>query len=339
MFFGLTNLPATFQTMMNDIFREEIAQGWVVIYMDNILVFSNNQEEHTRHVNQILEKLEKHKLLLKPEKCLFDKKEIDFLGLIIGQNTIKMDPAKVEAIRNWPTPEKKRDIQQFLGFVNFYRWFVQSFAKIAKPLTKLTGNQPWEWMRDQETAFKQLKEQIAEEVVLRIPDEEGQFQIETDASEFTTGAILSQQDKTGLWQPVAFLSQSLNETERNYKIYDKEMLAVMRAFYEWSHYLKGAKQIIEVLTDHQNLTYFRKPQNLNRRQAHSVMDLQEYNFIIKHRSGKSNSKADILSQRADHKPEGEDNEGVILLKEELFTRIWGLEESHNELYLAIGKIT
>ena len=153
--------------------------------------------------------------------------------------------------------------------------------------------------------------------MLRIPDEEGQFRIETDASEFTTGAILSQQDRTGQWQPVAFVSQSLNETERNYKIYDKEMLAVMRAFYEWSHYLKGAKQIIEVLTDHKNLTYFRKPRNLNRRQARWVMDLQEYSFIIKHCSGKSNSKADILSRRADHKPEGEDNEGVILLKEEL----------------------
>ena len=105
--------------MMNDIFREEITQGWVIIYMDDILVFSNSQEEHTQHVKQILEKLERHKLSLKLEKCLFDKREIDFLGLIIRQNMIKMDPAKVEAIRNWPTPEKKRDIQQFLGFVNF----------------------------------------------------------------------------------------------------------------------------------------------------------------------------------------------------------------------------
>ena len=127
--------------------------------------------------------------------------------------------------------------------------------------------------------------------------------------------------------------------ERKYEIYDKEMLAVMRAFYKWSHYLKGAKQIIEVLTDHQNLTYFRKPQNLNWRQAHWVMDLQEYNFIIKHCSGKSNSKADILSRCADHKPESEDNEGVILLKEELFTWIWGLEDSHDKLYLAVGKVT
>ena len=154
-----------------------------------------------------------------------------------------------------------------------------------------------------------------------------------------TGAILSQQDKAGIWKPVAFISQSLNETEQNYEIYDKEMLAVMRAFYEWSHYLKGAKQIIEVLTDHQNLTYFRKPQNLNRRQARWVLDLQEFEFIIKHRSGKSNSKADILSRHADHKSEGPDNTGVILLKEEMFTRIFGLKETHDAVYNDVGKLT
>ena len=231
--------------------------------MDDILVFSKNPEEHVRHINKILEKLEEHKLSLKPEKCLFDKHEIDFLGLIISPNTIRMDPAKVEAIRNWPTPKSKREVQQFLGFVNFYRRFMQSFAKIAKLLTKLMGNLLWEWTPEQQEVFKGLQTQIAEEVTLRILDDEGQFRIETDASEYTTGAILSQQSQAGTWKPVAFISQSLNETEQNYEIYDKEMLAVMRVFYEWSHYLKGAKQIIEVLTDHQNLTYFRKPQNLN----------------------------------------------------------------------------
>ena len=195
--------------------------------MDDILVFSKNQEEHIKHVNKIMEKLEEHKLSLKPEKCFFDKREIDFLGLIIGQNTIRMDPAKVEAIRNWPTLKTKREVQQFLGFVNFYQRFVQSFAKIAKPLTKLTGNMLWEWNEAQEQSFKRLQRQVAEEVTLRIPDDEGQFRIETDASEFATRAILSQQDRAGIWKPVAFISQSLNETEWNYEIYDKEMLAVM----------------------------------------------------------------------------------------------------------------
>jgi hypothetical protein len=119
--------------------------------------------------------------------------------------------------------------------------------------------------------------------------------METDASDFAIAAILSQMDDEGKWRPVAFLSRSLNDAERNYEIYDKEMLAIMHGFYEWAHYLKGNDEITEVLTDHQNLTFFRKPQNLNRRQAHWIMDLQEYNFTIKHQPGKANTKADLLS--------------------------------------------
>ena len=119
--------------------------------------------------------------------------------------------------------------------------------------------------------------------------------METDASDFTIAAILSQEDDKGIWRPVAFILKSLNDAERNYKIYDKEMLAIMYSFYEWAHYLKGNDQVTEVLTNHQNLTFFRKPQNLNRRQAQWILDLQEYNFKITHRSGKSNTKADLLS--------------------------------------------
>jgi hypothetical protein len=119
--------------------------------------------------------------------------------------------------------------------------------------------------------------------------------METDASDYATATILSQQDKTEVWRLVAFYSKSLNKTERNYEIYDKEMLAIMRGFYKWAHYLKGNDQVMEVLTDHQNLIYFRKPQNLNRRQARWILDLQEYNFQIKYRPGKSNTKADLLS--------------------------------------------
>ena len=143
MFFRLTNSPATFQTMMNDIFRHEIAEGWVVIYMDDILVFSRNEKEHKIHVQRILAKLREHKLSLKPEKCWFSKKEIEFLGLIISEDSIKMDPGKVQAIKEWPVPTMKRELQQFLGFVNFYQQFVEGYAKIAKPLTKLMGKEEW----------------------------------------------------------------------------------------------------------------------------------------------------------------------------------------------------
>jgi hypothetical protein len=154
MFFGLTNSPATFQTMMNDIFRVEIAEGWVIIYMDDILVFSKNRYEHQEQVKQILEKLRQHQLLLKAEKCYFEKEEIKFLGLIISEKGIRMDPHKVKAITDWPTPTTKRELQQFLGFVNFYRRFVKGFAKIAKPLTKLTGKTDWLWRSYNKRCFK-----------------------------------------------------------------------------------------------------------------------------------------------------------------------------------------
>jgi hypothetical protein len=321
MFFGLTNSLATFQTMMNDIFREEIAEGWVVIYMDDILVFSKDKHEHQEQVKRILEKLRQHQLSLKAEKCYFEKEEIEFLGLIISEKGIRMDPHKVKAITDWPIPTTKRELQQFLGFINFYRRFVKGFAKIAKPLTKLTGKTDWLWTELQQKVFQELKNEVTSERVLIILKPGRPFRMETDASDFTIAAILSQLDDEGKWRPVAFLSRSLNNAERNYEIYDKEMLAIMHGFYEWAHYLKGNDEITEVLTDHQNLTFFRKPQNLNHQQARWIMDLQEYNFTIKHRPGKANTKADLLSRRAGF-PKGENNnENVILLKENHFRKI------------------
>jgi hypothetical protein len=264
MFFGLTHSPATFQTMMNDIFREEIAEGWVVIYMDDILVFSKDKNEHQEQVKRILEKLRQHQLLLKAKKCYFEKEEIEFLGLIISEKGIRMDPHKVKAITDWPIPTTKRELQQFLGFINFYRRFIKGFAKIAKPLTKLTGKTNWLWTELQQKVFQELKNEVTSERVLIIPKPGRPFRMETDASNFAIAAILSQLDDDGKWRPVAFLSRSLNDAERNYEIYNKEMLAIMHGFYEWAHYLKGNDEITEVLTDHQNLTFFRKPQNLNR---------------------------------------------------------------------------
>jgi hypothetical protein len=296
--------------MMNDIFREEIAEGWVVIYMDDILVFSKDKHEHQEQVKRILKKLRQHQLSLKAEKCYFEKEEIKFLGLIISEKRIRMDPHQVKTITDWPTPTMKRELQQFLGF-----------AKIAKPLTKLMGKTDWLWTELQQKVFQELKDEVTSERVLIIPKPGRPFRMETDASDFAIAAILSQLDDEGKWRPVAFLSTSLNDAERNYEIYDKEMLAIMHGFYEWAHYLKGNDEITEVLTDHQNLTFFRKPQNLNRRQARWIMDLQEYNFMIKHRPGKANTKANLLSRRAGF-PKGEnDSENIILLKENHFRNI------------------
>ena len=192
--------------------------------------------------------------------------------------------------------------------------------KIAKPLAKLTGKEQWEWTEEQQKVFKGLKAKISEEITLTIPNNEGQFQVEVDASDFAMGGILSQHQKDNTWWPVAFISKSFNSAEWIYKIYDKEMLAVMYAFYEWSHYLIGVSIPTEVLTDHQNLRYFWKPQNLNRWQARWALDLQDFNFIIKYRPGKANSKADILLRQAGHERGGKDNQGMILLGDHLF--VW-----------------
>ena len=195
-------------------------------------------------------------------------------------------------------------------------------------------------MELQQNTFEGLKREITSKGTLIIPQPNKPFRMETNTSDFAITAILSQEDDKGIWRLVAFISKSLNNAERNHEIYDKEMLAIMYGFYEWAHYLKGNDQITEVLTDHQNLTFFRKPQNLNRRQARWILDLQEYNFKITHRSGKSNTKADLWSQWADY-PKGEnDNQDIILLKEELFQNIEiRLDKTSYELLLVWDEIT
>lgn len=294
MFFGLTNSPATFQTMMNELFKDEIAEGHVRIYLDDILIFTKSLDEHHQLVCRVLQKLRNNRLYLKPEKCEFDQLQTEYLGVIISEGQIQMDPVKIQGIADWPTPASKRDIQSFLGFCNFYRRFIKDFAKIARPLHTLTGNTPFKWTEDQDNAFAQLKALITSAPIISIPNNEGQFRLETDASDFAIGAVLSQQQEN-TWKPIAFLSKSLTPTQRNYEIYDKELLAIMLALEEFRRYLIDAKHPFEIWTDHANLQYFKKPQNLNRQQARWLTEIQEFHFTLHHIPGKSNSKADILS--------------------------------------------
>ena len=229
-----------------------------------------------------------------------------------------MDPAKVAAIRDWITPTKKKDIQAFIGFCNFYRRFIQDFSKIARPLHDLTKKDaPWRWDSAQQQAFDALKDKITSAPVLAMPRDDGQYRVEADASDYAVGAVLSQlQD--GAWHPVAYLSKTLNAAERNYEIYDKEMLAIMTALEEWRHYLLGTKEPFDIWTDHQNLTYFREARKLNRRQARWFTELQDYHFILTHRPGKTMGKPDALSRNAVENEGLHDNENVVLLKPELF---------------------
>ncbi|SJL13670.1 uncharacterized protein ARMOST_17118 [Armillaria ostoyae] len=317
MFFGLTNSPATFQWMMNDIFKDLIATGKVTIYLDDILIFSKTLEEHRKITRRVLELLRKHKLFLKAEKCEFEVLETEYLGVIISEGSIRMDPVKLAGIAEWPAPTKKKELQSFLGFANFYRRFIKCYSDIACPMTCLTGKEVWTWGTAQQIAFQQLKNWFAIDVILRIPTEKGQFRVEADASEGAIGAVLSQ-EQDGKWRPVAFLSKALTITERNYEIYDKELLAIMLALDEWRHYLMGAAVDFKIWTDHQNLQYFRKPQKLNRRQARWVTELAEYHFTLHHKPGASNKKADLLSRRTDHPQGQDDNDEITVLSPEHF---------------------
>jgi hypothetical protein len=315
MFFRLTNSPATFQTMMNDIFHIEIKQGQVLIYLDNILILE--LDEHHKHVQEVIQQLRENKLYLKPEKCEFNQTEVEYLGVIVGNIQVKMDPVKVTGIAEWLTPTCKQDIQSFLGFCNFYRCFIHHFADIACPLHTLTGNIPFEWKEECQASFNKLKTLLTSKPILAIPNCHDKFQLETDASQYDMGAVLMQ-NQDNKWKPIGYTSKAFDATQRNYNIYDRELLAIMLALEQRHQQLIGTKQPFEIQTDHANLQFFKKPQKLNQRQANWLTQLQDYDFVLTHIPGKQNSKADILSRCPRTETGQNDNDDTILLSESFF---------------------
>jgi len=234
MFFALTNSPATFQTKMDDIFEDLITEGVVVVYLDDILIFTETVEEHRTVTRWVLELLEKHKLYLRPDKCEFEKTTVEYLGVIISHNSVAMDPVKVAGVSEWPAPTNKKEVQSFLGFTNFYRQFIRDFSEHARPLFDLTQNDSkWRWETDEQSAFDKLKWNVTSVLVLVSPDMTKPFRIEADSSDFATGAVLSQiSSEDDKWHPVTFFSKSLSPVECNYEIHDKEMLAIIRSLQE-----------------------------------------------------------------------------------------------------------
>ncbi len=250
MFFGLTNSPSTFQTMMDTIFQELTATREVVIYMDDILIATpSNLDHHRNVVHQVLDKLEEHDLFLKPEKCTFEAPEIKYLGLVIGGGKVQMDCVKVQGVNGWQRPKNLTELRGWTGFINFYRRFIKGFSKITRVLNELTkkGVQ-WEWTEEKEEAFQTLKRLICEEPVLLMPRLEQPFELEVDASNYAIGAMLNQKDELNRWHPVAYYFTTLSETERNYNIYDKELLAVVKSLRHWRTYLAGAPHQIIIHT-------------------------------------------------------------------------------------------
>jgi len=218
----------------------------------------------------------------------------------MGEGRVEIEEEKVEGVLKWPMPQCVRDIRKFLGLVNYYRHFVKDFAKVALPMNKLTRkDEKWRWGDEQERAFKQLKEIFTTKPMLATPDLDKEFRVEADASNFATGGVLSVKCKNNLWRPVAFTSKTLNEMERNYEIYDKEMLGVIQCLEAWKHFLEGIKEKFKIWTDHKNLEYFMTSQNLNCRQARWALYLSRFNFVIKHVPGSKMGKADGVNRRND----------------------------------------
>ena len=323
MFFGLTNSPATFQALMTYIFSDLIAKGVVAVYLDDILIFTLTMEEHRQTVKEVPKRLQEHNLYLRPEKCEFEKEEVEYLGLLIRRGEVHMDPAKVKAVTEWPAPKTLKKVRGFIGFANFYRRFIKGFSKICRPLHDLTKKDtPFRWGEEQQEAFQKLKDALTSEPILAMWDPDQETQLEVDLSGFALSGIILQKLDDGLWHPIAFRSESMILAERNYKIYDKEMLAIINALKDWRHFLEGLPKPFEIWSDHENLKYWREPQDLSRRQARWAQYLSRFNFVLTHIAGVKNIKADVLSRRPDYQVwDFEDNKDQIVLRPEHFVKI------------------
>ena len=259
MFFGLTNSLATFQAMINELLRDLINIGKVAVFIDDVIVRTETEEGHDELVAEVIKRLEENDLYVKLEKCKWKVREVDFLGVVIGSEGIKMEKEKVKGVLEWLTPKCVKDVQKFLGLANYYCQFIEGFAMVARPLHDLVKkDKKWDWTEREEKAFEELKERFTKEPVLAAPDIDKKMRMEVDASDYATGGVLSMEYKDGLWRLVAFLSKSLNEMERNYEIHDKEMLAIVRGLEAWRHLLKGVQFKFEIWTDYKNLEYFMK---------------------------------------------------------------------------------
>ncbi|PIL29421.1 hypothetical protein GSI_09473 [Ganoderma sinense ZZ0214-1] len=291
MFFGLANSPSTFSALMN-IFKDLIILGKVTIYLDDILIFTNNIEEH--------------------QKCEFEQPKVEYLGVLVSESRVEMDPVKVKGITAWPVPQNASDVQKFRSFVNFYWCFIKDFSAICKPLDRLTGNAPWKWEAEEQEAFDELKRRFTESPVLSMYDPD----------------CKTREGEDSKWHPVAFHSESMSNAECNYEIYNKEMLTIIHALQAWHHYLEGLPSVFKIQSDHKNLKYWKTAQNLTRRQAQWALYLSRFEFIILHKPGTSNGRADTLSRRPDHQTDdADDNLNRDLLQSNRF-RVLAAKRGH-----------
>ncbi|WVZ53118.1 LOW QUALITY PROTEIN: hypothetical protein U9M48_004104 [Paspalum notatum var. saurae] len=282
MSFGLTNAPAFFMYMMNSVFMNELDK-FVVVFIDDILIYSKNEKEHEEHLRVVLTRLREHKLYAKFSKCAFWLKEVGFLGH-------RVDPSKVKDVLNWKQPETVTEIRSFLGLAGYYRRFIKDFSKIAKPMTSLTKkNAKFVWGPKCEEGFRELKKAVNNRTAQ--PDVTKPFDVYRDASGRGLGCVLMQEGRV-----IAYASRQLRKHETNYPTHDLELAAVVHALKIWRHYLLG--NTCHIYTDHKSLKYIFTQPELNMRQRRWLELIKDYDLEIHYHPGKANVVADALSRRA-----------------------------------------
>ncbi|KAL0537111.1 hypothetical protein IC582_026081 [Cucumis melo] len=293
MSFGLTNAPAVFMDLMNRVFREFL-DTFVIVFIDDILIYSKTEAEHENHLRMVLQTLRDNKLYAKFSKCEFWLKQVSFLGHVVSKAGVSVDPAKIEAVTGWTRPSTVSEVRSFLGLAGYYRRFVENFSRIATPLTQLTRKgAPFVWSKACEDSFQNLKQKLVTAPVLTVPDGSGSFVIYSDASKKGLGCVLMQQGKV-----VAYASRQLKSHEQNYPTRDLELAAVVFALKIWRHYLYGEK--IQIFTDHKSLKYFFTQKELNMRQRRWLELVKDYDCEILYHPGKANVVADALSRKVSH---------------------------------------
>ncbi|QRW20628.1 Retrotransposable element Tf2 protein [Rhizoctonia solani] len=298
--FGLTNAPAAFQHFMNNLFRDLI-DVTVVIYLDDILIFLEDPKDHPTHVREVLSRLLRNQLFCKLSKCHFHVTTVDYLGIVISPAGFSMDQKKIEAVTTWPTPKTVKQVQAFLGFVNYLRRFIPNFSLVARPLHNLTKKEtPWTWEIQEEEAFRELKSLVTKSPVLIHSKPDQPYYLETNASGVAMGAILSQRGEDNRLHPIAYMSKSFSSAEANYDTHNKELLAIIKALEEWRIFLEATDKPVQVFTDHWNLEYWMQARTFNRRHARWRIFLSNFNFEIHYQPGKQSGKPDALSRRSDY---------------------------------------